>query len=662
MSSETTLPAPLPLSGCVISMSGALPGPPGHRTQVEIKEKYLDVLGASYSKNVTSTTTHLVCGEGYFRRWSHPKTDLAEEYDIPIVTFHWLEDSLKNNKRMDEETYRFGSGSHTSIVGTRRKRQQPDDGNIDDDDDDTRPQAKRGKIDKTELKEGKAKIGEAQIALTRDVTVPLDLGAQTELPGYEVFINDAGVIYDASLSQASSSGNVNKFYRIQILRSLDNKFYCRVRWGRVGAQGATKIHGDGSQHLACMEFQSKFREKTGLIWVNRAHPPRPKKYIFIERCYDVERKDGSEDGVKIPSRLSKPVQELMKLIFNQQYFAATMSELNYNANSLPLGKLSMSTITRGYEALTDLSALLHDHSLATTEYQTSFDSAVEELSNLYFSLIPHVFGRNKPPVIKDPVLLKKEIELLESLSDMKEASLLMSAEGDKEKLHPTDQQFNSLGLDEMTPLDRDSQEFLDLKDLLLKTQGATHQVNYEISQIFRVSRKGEKERLKASYDPPQSRQLLWHGSRCTNFGGILSHGLRIAPPEAPNNVFGKGIYLADTSSKSANYCFPNSSNGHALLLLCEAELGHTSQVAMAQMPNAAEAAKAGRFLSTWGLGQNGPASWKDAGYIHPSLKGIIVPDTQGMLPTGIPSSLVYNEYVCYDVAQVRLRYLFRIRM
>ena len=31
------------------------------------------------------------------------------------------------------------------------------------------------------------------------------------------------------------------------------------------------------------------------------------------------------------------------------------------------------------------------------------------------------------------------------------------------------------------------------------------------------------------------RLLLWHGSRSTNFAGILSQGLRIAPPEAPVN-------------------------------------------------------------------------------------------------------------------------------
>ena len=37
--------------------------------------------------------------------------------------------------------------------------------------------------------------------------------------------------------------------------------------------------------------------------------------------------------------------------------------------------------------------------------------------------------------------------------------------------------------------------------------------------------------------------------------------LRIAPPEAPVNgyAFGKGVYLADISSKSAQYCQPGSS-------------------------------------------------------------------------------------------------------
>ena len=65
--------------------------------------------------------------------------------------------------------------------------------------------------------------------------------------------------------------------------------------------------------------------------------------------------------------------------------------------------------------------------------------------------------------------------------------------------------------------------------------------------------------------------LLWHGSRLTNWMGILSQGLRIAPPEAPvtGYMFGKGVYFADVSSKSANYCYATKSKNVGLILLCE---------------------------------------------------------------------------------------------
>jgi poly [ADP-ribose] polymerase len=64
--------------------------------------------------------------------------------------------------------------------------------------------------------------------------------------------------------------------------------------------------------------------------------------------------------------------------------------------------------------------------------------------------------------------------------------------------------------------------------------------------------------------------LLWHGSRVSNFGGILSQGMRIAPPEAPASgyLFGKGIYLADMAEKSINYC-RSYGQPTALILLLE---------------------------------------------------------------------------------------------
>jgi len=224
----------------------------------------------------------------------------------------------------------------------------------------------------------------------------------------------------------------------------------------------------------------------------------------------------------------------MQLIFNQAYFEASMNNFNYDANKLPLGKLSKATISRGFQTLKDLSALFDDASLAAN-YQQSLQGAIEHLSNLFYSLIPHSFGRDRPPIISSHDMLKREVELLESLSDLKDAHNIIKSENDSDDIHPLDSRFNALGLREMTPLSTESVEFDEIRKYLFNTCGQTHYYNYNLQDIFRIERQGELDRFeKSDYASIASdRRLLWHGSRATNFGGILGQGLRIAPPEAP---------------------------------------------------------------------------------------------------------------------------------
>lgn len=124
------------------------------------------------------------------------------------------------------------------------------------------------------------------------------------------------------------------------------------------------------------------------------------------------------------------------------------------------------------------------------------------------------------------------------------------------------------------------------------------------------------------------RRLLWHGSRATNFGGLLSQGLRIAPAGSPVSgyMFGKGVYLADMSSKSANYCVHSISGNVGLLLLCEAELGKPMlELTNADFEAGTRAIEQGSY-STWGKGRTVPMEWKDASSVHGSLKGVQMPD------------------------------------
>ena len=193
------------------------------------------------------------------------------------------------------------------------------------------------------------------------------------------------------------------------------------------------------------------------------------------------------------------------------------------------------------------------------------------------------------------------------------------------------------------------------------------------------------------------RRLLWHGSRTTQFGGILCQGLRVPPPEAPKSAYklGKGIYLGDMSSNSAKDCAAHASGGIGLLLLCEAELGTSAYTLSKSMDHNKSfmfdrAIKSGT-LSVKGSGAINPAynlnGWqvrystpvdihkltirKDAGKcVNKKLKDVKMPNFQRPYPYRVPKkanredrcAFTYDEYVVLNEAQIQMRYLFRIKI
>ncbi|EGP82505.1 uncharacterized protein MYCGRDRAFT_51199 [Zymoseptoria tritici IPO323] len=574
------------------------------------------------------------------------------------------------------------------------------DSPVDDDDEDVPPPPKKapgkgkGKAKATDTKDEDEVAPEASEAISKDnqfattdnLVVPVDETCPLSSRGWRVYIDDDdGIIYDASLNQTHSSGNNNKFYKLQILTD-GRQFRTWTRWGRVGANGQSAQLGDGSLQSAMKEFEKKFKDKAALTWSNRAGAPKPGKYVFLEKSYlpsDDEDEDEDQAGLADvkPGRsrstspynkctLAPEVAELMKLIFNREHMDSVMADMNYDVEKMPLGKLSKATITKGYDALKRLAELFDDPDLATSHHgMATVREATEHFSDLYYSYIPHNFGRNRAPVISNHEHLKKEVEVLASLADLKDADKIIKAGKDRSSGHLLDSQFQSLGLQETTPIDRGTDEFSHISDYLINSRGSTHGHEYKLLDVFRIERQGEIDRFERSHGKrtASDRRLLWHGSRSTNYGGILSQGLRIAPPEAPVSgyMFGKGIYLADMASKSANYCNSYASGGHALLLLCEAELGDPMQELVDASYDAGDDALAKGLLSTWGQGAVGPALWKDASCVHPSLAGVQMPDTVTKPPgdtTVLDACLEYNEYICYNVDQVRLRYLLRVKM
>src|ERR1700738_2547446 len=103
-----------------------------------------------------------------------------------------------------------------------------------------------------------------------------------------------------------------------------------------------------------------------------------------------------------------------------------MTSLNYDANKLPLGKLSENTLRKGNSALKEIADVLVDPTLSMTRYGGSQMTVLATLTSRYYTIIPQVFGRNKPPVIDTLDRLKREAELASSLGDMEIATEIIS--------------------------------------------------------------------------------------------------------------------------------------------------------------------------------------------------------------------------------------------
>lgn len=106
-------------------------------------------------------------------------------------------------------------------------------------------------------------------------------------------------------------------------------------------------------------------------------------------------------------------------------------------------------------------------------------------------------------------------------------------------------------------------------------------------------------------------------------------------------------------SKSANYCFTTPENNTGLMLLSEVALGN-----MHELHNAAYIEKLpdGKH-STKGVGQNQPDSSK----AHTRKDGVVIPLGKSVNDKKLRTSLLYNEYIVYDVAQANLQYLLKMK-
>lgn len=354
-----------------------------------------------------------------------------------------------------------------------------------------------------------------------------------------------------------------------------------------------------------------------------------------------------EIGKSIPktfvnSKLSHPVQELMKIILDIRHMNKMVLSCEMDLKRMPLGKISTRQIHVAMQVLERISKLINQNG--------SFDE-LRNASNEFFTLIPHGFSIKRPPIIDSINVVKAKSELLESLLNMDVIYGFLEGKNG-EKINPFDACYEKIKTD-INVLSKNAPEFIKIVEIVRDTHGATHNLyTLEVLDVFKIKRKREDVRSK-KYTKIENHQMLWHGSRITNFISILTKGLRIAPKGVPitdNGYFGKGVYFADMVSKSANYCHTDQINNIGLLLLCDVALGKSRHPDYIQrfsdLPNENE-------QSVHALGATYPSKFS-------TLDGIKIA-SGGLRKADYPTSLKYNEYVVYDIDQVKMKYLVKVK-
>lgn len=458
-------------------------------------------------------------------------------------------------------------------------------------------------------------------------------------------------IYNTTLNMSDLSTGINSYYILQIIQE-DKGSDCSVfrKWGRVGNDkiGGSKLVNEMSKSDAICEFKRLFFVKTGNpweAWEQKTIQKQPGRFFPLDIDYGVNKQMSKKKRNDNDSKLPVPLIELIKMLFNVETYRSAMMEFEINMSEMPLGKLSKSNIQKGFEALTEIQNLLK----TTSPDPSVKESLLINASNRFFTMIPSIH----PHIIRDEDDFKSKVKMLEALQDIEIASRLVGFDANNED--SIDDSYKKLHCD-ISPLPHDSEDFCLIEKFLHNTHAPTHtDWSLELEEVFSLEREGEFDKFAPYRDKLGNRMLLWHGSRLTNFVGILSQGLRIAPPEAPATgyMFGKGVYFADLVSKSAQYCFTDKKNPIGLMLLSEVALGNIYELKKAKYMDKPPEGK----HSTKGLGKKMPQESECAKW-----RGNVTVPCGKPVPSNVKASeLMYNEYIVYNTAQVKMQFLLKVR-
>lgn len=500
--------------------------------------------------------------------------------------------------------------------------------------------------------------------------------------------DNGGNPYSCSLTYTDIVANSNKFYVIQALHQTNVRagghFWVYIRYGRNGERGNTIDKIFLTKESAIAYFKKQYASKTGNSWgLFKDFKPKLNKYFRLDMANITIENDKKEvdsisnntndhniplESQSVDETLNPKVQAVITLISDTKIHIEAIRSFGVDTKKMPLGKISDLLINEANQILTDTLKIVETFDDGSWEEsrimlglpQGYFDEMLLDWSNKFWTRIPYGCGRKAPPLINNIDQINQCADLLDVLKNSQIAGAITK------RCNGLLDIYKSLNV-KITPLTNENMnEVFLIKKFINNTHAPTHHFHIEIIDIFRLNK--EHFDIHNIFDNTPNHMLLSHGSRMSNFMGILSTGFRIPKDNQVTNgcTLGRGIYFADVITKSFNYCNSRETDDEAFIIICEVALGNDESIQKCETMVAHNKMNLPpEYTSRQGVGAK-TMHHSDYTLFETNddfIKNAKIPqgpliDRQGL---GYFASFQYNEFVIFDTRLYRMRYLIRMK-
>ena len=276
----------------------------------------------------------------------------------------------------------------------------------------------------------------------------------------------------------------------------------------------------------------------------------------LEKTEGEEGKEKKKPVIK-KSTLSSEIQDIVTYLYDEatNHLTSTVAvKITAQGMETPLGVLTIGQIEKGENILSDLWQMYQS---GVRPGKAGYNKMVD-LSGEFFTAIPHRIGRSRRAVQEAIIDTLPEFEEKQhTIQLMKDMLAVNNEEGAVLFNSQVDDQYKALGCD-LQYIPQSSPEFKEMADYVVKSQVKSKSI--KVKNLYKVKRPDEWKVFTEDLD---NQRMLYHGSRVSNWVGLLSRGIllpKIVVSMGVNRTdagwLGHGIYFGDAACTSLYYTTP----------------------------------------------------------------------------------------------------------